>query len=86
MRLELIINKDMWISHCALSSIVDIYSRGFDKYDILIGYHKRIEEKISFKTWSLEHYHESQMIGHKFIMLYELIMELDHYLSEDSER
>lgn len=76
---------DVVISHCAPSSIADIYSRGFYKHDILTDYLERIKENTSFKAWFFGHYHESLMIGHKFIMLYESVMELDQFLSPDSE-
>ena len=76
---------DAVISHCAPSSIADIYSRGFYKHDILTDYLEKIKGNISFKTWFFGHYHESLMIGHKFIMLYESVMELDQFLSPDSE-
>ena len=86
MNLEKVGNDvDAVISHCAPSSIADIYSRGFYRHDVLTDYLEKIKENVSFKAWFFGHYHESLMIGHKFIMLYESVMELDRFLSEDSE-
>ena len=71
---------DIVISHSAPSSIVDIYSRGFYKHDVLTDYLEKVKERISFKAWFFGHYHESQMIGQKYVMLYDFFMELEQLL------
>ena len=76
---------DFVISHSAPSSIVDILSRGFYAHDILTDYLEKIKERISFKTWFLGHYHETQMIGQKFVMLYESVVDLQQFLSSGDE-
>ncbi len=76
---------DVVISHSAPSSIVDIYSRGFFGHDILTDYLEKIKERISFKAWFFGHYHESQIIGQKFIMLYDYFIELEQFLSPEYE-
>lgn len=65
------------ISHSAPSSIVDVFSRGFYEHDILTDYLEEIKNRISFKTWFFGHYHETQMIGQNFVMLYEPIFDLE---------
>lgn len=76
---------DFVISHSAPSSIVDIFSRGFYAHDILTDYLEKIKERISFKTWFLGHYHETQMIGQKFVMLYESVVDLQQFPSSGNE-
>ena len=70
---------DFVISHSAPSSVVDIFSRGFYEHDILTDYLEKIKERLSFKTWFFGHYHETQMIGQRFVMLYESIVDLDQF-------
>jgi len=74
---------DVVISHSAPSSIVDIFSRGFYAHDILTDYLESVRKQISFKAWFFGHYHENQMIGQKFIMLYENIIDLQDHLNTD---
>ena len=74
---------DVVISHSAPSSIVDIFSRGFYAHDILTDYLESVRKQVSFKAWFFGHYHENQMIGQKFIMLYENIIDLQDHLNTD---
>ena len=74
---------DVVVSHSAPSSIVDIFSRGFYEHDVLTDYLESVNQQISFKAWFFGHYHENQMIGQKFIMLYENIIDLQEYLNTD---
>jgi predicted phosphodiesterase len=76
---------DFVISHSAPSSVVDIFSRGLYAHDILTDYLEKIKERISFKTWFFGHYHETQMIGQKFVMLYESVVDLQQFLSSGNE-
>ena len=76
---------DFVISHSAPLSIVDIFSRGFYTHDILTDYLEKIKERTSFKTWFFGHYHETQMIGQKFVMLYESVVDLQQFLSSGDE-
>ena len=81
MNLEKVGNAvDVVISHSAPSSIVDIFSRGFFEHDVLTDYLEKIKDRISFKAWFFGHYHESQMIGQKYVMLYDFFMELEQFL------
>ncbi len=77
---------DFVISHSAPSSVVDIFSRGLYAHDILTDYLEKIKERISFKTWFFGHYHETQMIGQKFVMLYESVVDLQQFLSSEDEK
>ena len=70
---------DFVISHSAPSSVVDIFSRGFCEHDVLTDYLEKIKEQISFRTWFFGHYHETQMIGQRFVMLYESVVDLDQF-------
>ena len=84
--LERVGNKvDVVISHSAPSSIVDIFSRGFFKHDILTDYLEKISELITFNTWFFGHYHESQTIGQKYVMLYDFIVDLQQFQSLDDK-
>ena len=84
--LEKVGNKvDVVISHSAPLSIVAIFSRGFYTHDILTDYLEKIKERISFKTWFFGHYHETQMIGQKFVMLYDSVVDLQQFLSLGDE-
>ena len=76
---------DVVISHSAPSSIVDIFSRGFYKHDILTDYLEKVDNLISFKAWFFGHYHESQIIGQKFVMLYDFFMELEQFLKPQDD-
>ena len=76
---------DVVLSHSAPSSVVDIFSRGFYSRDILTDYLEKIKERISFKTWFFGHYHETQIIGQKFVMLYESVVDLQQFLSSGDE-
>ena len=71
---------DVVISHSAPSSIVDIYSRGFYKHDILTDYLEKVKDRISFNAWFFGHDRESQIIGKHFVMLYDFFMELEQFL------
>lgn len=75
---------DVVVTHSAPTSIEDIYSRGTFEHDYLTDYLEKIKNRISFKVWFFGHYHESLMIGRKFIMLYEMITELDRFLPGES--
>lgn len=71
---------DVVISHSAPSSTVDIFSRGSFRHDVLTDYLEKIDGRISFDAWFFGHYHESQMIGRKYVMLYEYFIELKEFL------
>ncbi|MBQ4289766.1 MAG: metallophosphatase, partial [Clostridia bacterium] len=77
---------DVVISHSAPSSIVDIFSRGVFEHDVLTDYLEKVKESISFNAWFFGHYHESQMIGQKFVMLYDYFVELQEFLNPEKSR
>ena len=84
--LEKVGNKvDVVISHSAPSSIVDIFSRGFFEHDILTDYLEKISDLITFTTWFFGHYHESQTIGPKYVMLYDFIVDLQQFQSSEDK-
>lgn len=78
--LDTVGNKvDFVISHSAPSSIVDIFSKGFFKHDILTDYLEIIKERISFNAWFFGHYHKTRMIGQNFVMLYDALMDFAQF-------
>ena len=74
---------DVILSHCAPSSIQDIFGGGFYKKDQLTDYLDQIRVRCTFKRWFFGHYHENMEIGQKFVMLYEMIIPLLEYLPEE---
>ena len=74
---------DVILSHCAPSSIQDIFSGGFYKKDQLTDYLDQIRERCTFKRWFFGHYHENMEVGQKYVMLYEMIIPLLEYLPEE---
>ena len=72
---------DVVLSHSAPSSIVDIFSRGFYKHDILTDYLETVKDRISFKHWFFGHYHDNRPVGQKFTMLYESVVELQRFMN-----
>ena len=76
---------DCIITHCAPTSIQDVFSGGFFEHDALTDYLEEICQSIKFKTWFFGHYHENKMIGQKFIMLYEMIVPLSDFFNQSSD-
>lgn len=74
---------DVILSHCAPSSIQDIFSGCFYKKDQLTNYLDHIRERCRFKRWFFGHYHENMEVGQKYVMLYEKIIPLSEYLPEE---
>lgn len=74
---------DCIISHCAPTSIPDVFSRGVYEHDTLTDYFEKIRRLCDFNLWFFGHYHENKMIGQKYIMLYEMIVPLSDFLKQD---
>ena len=82
--LEKVGNKvDCILSHCAPTSIQDIFSGGLYEHDELTEYFEKIRQLCDFKLWFFGHYHKDKMIGQKYIMLYGTIVSMDDYLKQD---
>ena len=74
---------DCILTHCAPTSIQDVFSRGMYEHDALTDYLEQVRRRCSFKTWFFGHYHENEMIGQKYVMLYEMIAPLSDFLKQD---
>lgn len=72
---------DVILTHCSPSSIQDIISHGLFRHDSLTDYLETIKERCDFKMWFFGHYHENRQIGHNFLMLYDMIISLDEYIT-----
>ena len=75
---------DCILSHCAPSTVQDFVSRGFYRHDSLTDYLDRVKELCDFKIWFFGHYHISERIGKKFVLLYDKIVALADFLRDDS--
>ena len=75
---------DCILSHCAPSSLQDIVSRGFYRYDRLTDYLDRVKDLCGFKTWFFGHYHANERVGEKFVLLYDKVIALADFLRDDS--
>ena len=65
------------------NSIQDIFSRGLYEHDALTDYLETVKQSCDFKLWFFGHYHDDEMIGRKFIMLYGMIVPLSDFLSTE---
>ena len=74
---------DCVLTHCAPDSIQDIFSRGLYEHDALTDYLEKVKQICDFKLWFFGHYHEDEMIGRKFIMLYGMIVPLSDFLEKE---
>lgn len=74
---------DCILTHCAPTSIQDVISRGMYEHDALTDYLDQVRQRCSFKIWFFGHYHDNEMIGQKFIMLYGMIAPLSDFLKQD---
>ncbi len=75
---------DCILSHCAPTSIQDVFSGGLYEHDTLTDYFEKIRRLCDFKLWFFGHYHDDKMIGQKYIMLYGMIVSLDDYLKQEN--
>ena len=81
--LSAINNKvDVVLSHCAPTSVQDIFSGGLFEHDDLTDYLETVKAQCEFKLWFFGHYHEDREIGRNFVMLYEGIYLLDDFLND----
>lgn len=71
---------DYVLSHCAPTSVQDILSNGFYKHDQLTDYLEIVKASCEFKYWFFGHYHDNQMIGQQFVLLYDKIVPLSDFL------
>ena len=74
---------DYVLTHCAPSSVQDVYSRGLHKHDKLTDYLETVKERCNFKYWFFGHYHANEMIGQQFVLLYDKIIALSDFLVDD---
>lgn len=65
---------DFIISHCCPQQIVSVFAGGFCQSDVLTSYFNVVAETVGFTKWFFGHYHDDQVIMHKFMMLYEQIV------------
>lgn len=81
--LSAINNKvDVVLSHCAPTSVQDIFSGGLFEHDDLTDYLETVKAQCEFKLWFFGHYHEDREIGRNFVMLYEGVYLLDDFLND----
>lgn len=67
---------DYLLTHCAPTSVQSLL--GGDRYrpDRLTDYLEGLRESCDFQYWFFGHYHQNKVIGKKYILLYEQIVEL----------
>lgn len=75
---------DCILTHCAPTSILNVISSGMFEQDAMTDYLETIRQRCEFKTWFFGHYHDNNMIGQKFVMLYDMIIPLNDYLERDN--
>lgn len=73
---------DVVLSHCAPTSVQDIFSGGLFEHDDLTDYLETVKAQCEFKLWFFGHYHEDREIGQNFVMLYEGVYLLDDFLND----
>lgn len=69
-------NVDYIISHCCSTSVLDELSGGFYQSDPLTDFLDEVTRRCQFKYNFFGHYHTSQIIQKKYILLYESIIRL----------
>ena len=67
---------DYILTHCCPTSIQSILSGGMYQSDTLTDYLEGIKESCQFQYWFFGHYHDNKVIGKKYVLLYEQILEL----------
>lgn len=68
---------DYVVSHCCPTSVHDIIGAGLYQPDALTNFFEDIKSRLDFKYWLFGHYHDNRIIGQKYILLYEQIIELE---------
>ena len=67
---------DFILTHCAPTSVQNALSKGMYQPDALTDYLEQVKDSCQFQYWFFGHYHDNKVIGQKFVLLYEQILEL----------
>lgn len=67
---------DYIVTHCAPSSIQELFSDGLYQKDELTEYLEEIRRKCQYKKWFFGHYHDNRNVTKKDIMLYEQMIRI----------
>lgn len=67
---------DYILTHCAPTSIQSALSGGMYQPDSLTDFLEQVKENCRFRYWFFGHYHDNKVIGQKYVLLYEQILEL----------
>lgn len=67
---------DFVVSHCCPQHIASCFSQDICKPDELTLYFNTVSEMVEFDKWFFGHYHDSQTVLGKFVMLYEQIVRI----------
>ncbi len=68
---------DFIISHCGPSSVLDIIGGGMYQHDKLTDCFDTLKDSCRFQYWFFGHYHENRAIAHKYILLYEQMIQVE---------
>ncbi len=68
---------DYVVTHCCPTSVQDELSGGAFQADRLTDFLDEVAQRCQFGYWFFGHYHDNGVVGKKFILLYEQIVELD---------
>lgn len=71
---------DVILTHCAPSSVQDIFSNGLYAHDRLTDYLDSVKDRCAFRHWFFGHYHDNHEVGQRFTMLYKEVVSLDDWL------
>ena len=67
---------DFILTHCAPTSVQNALSKGMYQPDALTDYLEQVKGSCQFQYWFFGHYHDNKVIGQKYVLLYEQILEL----------
>lgn len=75
---------DVILTHCAPSSVQDIFSSGLYAHDSLTDYLDLVKDRCAFRHWFFGHYHDNREVENRFTMLYKEVISLEQWFKEDS--
>lgn len=67
---------DYIISHCAPTNVQKSFDSGLYNIDVLTDFFQETAESTSFEKWYFGHYHDDRMIGEKYRMVYDDIIQI----------
>ena len=71
---------DVILTHCAPTSVQDIFGESFYERDRLTDYLEKIKNTVDFKKWFFGHYHNDYVVDDKFVMMYRDVTGLDRFV------